>query len=515
MLRYGFPNQGFFSLQIPEEKRQQTEENLARIEIVSGSASVLKIDQELKHLIDEKWDWNVIQISEKEYLATFPNKTMLTTLSKSGGVEMSLHRIFAKVTKTGSEASASSVLQTGWVKLYNIHPRARYEEAVRLIAKLAGEVVVVDELSLIREGPVRVKLNGRNINKLRGFVEIFIGKVGHEVRFVAEEAMGSDQPRDPPPKKPEEESEDEEDDSHRASDQHWDKRRRGNKTNQQNQTDKGQTSSNQGLQHKKTGLQEEEIRDDVHQIGMGSERDEVKCKEIISIQTTEPLVEVAVSQEMLGDGFSSQEAEEEPIQETIQVIQPTEEMRSQPRDSDEQKAGKGESEVGGDKILVHVADGVLWMNKEKWPVLHLPETLSSSLGKQPKYTSTNTSETEQIAVDEENEEWEVISSGRGAGSATVEVLGRYGEQLSEESGGWKEAQSGKRRTVKQGFYPAVATRKSKQGEREESNEPNKLLLLAAMATTPGKVRSSKAGRMDATSEKLGGEIPGATEEVTA
>ena len=47
---------------------------------------------------------------------------------------------------------------------------ARNIEAVKLIAELAREVVVVDELSLIREGPIGVKLNGRCIEKLRGSV---------------------------------------------------------------------------------------------------------------------------------------------------------------------------------------------------------------------------------------------------------------------------------------------------------------------------------------------------------
>jgi hypothetical protein len=41
------------------------------------------------------------------------------------------------------------------------------------VATLAGEPVVVDELSLIETGPVRVKLNCRDPLKLRGFVTIF------------------------------------------------------------------------------------------------------------------------------------------------------------------------------------------------------------------------------------------------------------------------------------------------------------------------------------------------------
>ena len=65
---------------------------------------------------------------------------------------------------------------------------------------------MVDELTLIREGPVRVKPNRRDNSKLRVFVEIFINKVGYEIRFVPEEQGGStQQPKNNPPKKPNDE----------------------------------------------------------------------------------------------------------------------------------------------------------------------------------------------------------------------------------------------------------------------------------------------------------------------
>ena len=61
----------------------------------------------------------------------------------------------SKVSKSSLEANASSYLQTGWMKIYNIPFSTRTEEAMKQIAELAGEVVVIDELSLIRDGPVR------------------------------------------------------------------------------------------------------------------------------------------------------------------------------------------------------------------------------------------------------------------------------------------------------------------------------------------------------------------------
>jgi hypothetical protein len=55
------------------------------------------------------------------------------------------------------DPAASSVLQEGWVQLHEVPDQARSEEAATLIAEKAGDVIVVDEVSLIKVGPVRVK----------------------------------------------------------------------------------------------------------------------------------------------------------------------------------------------------------------------------------------------------------------------------------------------------------------------------------------------------------------------
>jgi hypothetical protein len=54
------------------------------------------------------------------------------------------------------------------------------------VSTLAGEPLLVDELSLIKTSPVRVKMNVRDPIKLKGFVTIFINKVGYEISFVSD-----------------------------------------------------------------------------------------------------------------------------------------------------------------------------------------------------------------------------------------------------------------------------------------------------------------------------------------
>ncbi|RLM68885.1 hypothetical protein C2845_PM17G14990 [Panicum miliaceum] len=56
---FGFPGQGYYSLKIPHLKAQKQEENVGCLQILSGAASADKVEDELKQLIDEKWDWRV------------------------------------------------------------------------------------------------------------------------------------------------------------------------------------------------------------------------------------------------------------------------------------------------------------------------------------------------------------------------------------------------------------------------------------------------------------------------
>jgi hypothetical protein len=110
----------------------------------------------------------------------------LETFSRSSGFELALHKIVITVSPTDINPAVSSKLQEGLVMMYNIPDEAKSVDAVTAIAELAGEVVVVDEVSLIKVGPARVKIRARDIEKVRGFVEVFIEGEGVDIKFVPE-----------------------------------------------------------------------------------------------------------------------------------------------------------------------------------------------------------------------------------------------------------------------------------------------------------------------------------------
>jgi hypothetical protein len=99
---------------------------------------------------------------------------------------MSLHGIKVRILKTDMDSDATEILQADWVKIYGVPAIALKEEVIMKIASQVGDPILVDELSLIKASPVRVKMYCRDPTKLRGFVKIFFNRVGYEVIFIVE-----------------------------------------------------------------------------------------------------------------------------------------------------------------------------------------------------------------------------------------------------------------------------------------------------------------------------------------
>jgi hypothetical protein len=194
---YGFAilEQGFYIIQIhgTDEARKTS----CIIQVLQGDASMKNIEDELKNLIDSKWQWQVKQVDTNEFTVVFPNKSSLGTFSKTSKMVMSLHGIKVKFLKSNNDPEAIEVLHTTWVKIYGLPTIAYKEEVIMKIATLAGEPLLVDELSLIKDGPARVKLNCRDPLKLRAFGRIFFNRIGYEIHFVSEKYK-VDKPTFPP-----------------------------------------------------------------------------------------------------------------------------------------------------------------------------------------------------------------------------------------------------------------------------------------------------------------------------
>ncbi|KAF8665851.1 hypothetical protein HU200_053931 [Digitaria exilis] len=81
------------------------------------------------------------------------------------GFTMALYNTWATVTPSSRDPAASSTLQTGWIRLSNVPDRGRSVEVVTLIGELAGNVIVVDELSLIKEDIIELRFRPEILTK--------------------------------------------------------------------------------------------------------------------------------------------------------------------------------------------------------------------------------------------------------------------------------------------------------------------------------------------------------------
>jgi hypothetical protein len=77
---------------------------------VAGGGSEKKIE-EMKNLINNKWDWQVRQMDVNEFVIVFPDKGTFDTFSKISEILMNVHGIKVKILKSNMDPDAVEMLQ--------------------------------------------------------------------------------------------------------------------------------------------------------------------------------------------------------------------------------------------------------------------------------------------------------------------------------------------------------------------------------------------------------------------
>ncbi|CAD6273003.1 unnamed protein product [Miscanthus lutarioriparius] len=185
MYGFGVLGQGFYAFNFPEHKvkiRQTT----SLLTVIEEEATKAKLDRDLKNLVNESWDFKVRKIHPKEFIVVFPDKGSLDAFNKLSKFQMSIYGLKEKIEETNRDPETLFILQTFWLKVHNIPNLAKEEEEVKEIVGLVVEPLVVDELSLVRAGPIRVQSRCRNPGAIKGSIKIFFDGVGTFIRFEVE-----------------------------------------------------------------------------------------------------------------------------------------------------------------------------------------------------------------------------------------------------------------------------------------------------------------------------------------
>jgi hypothetical protein len=127
---------------------------------------------------------------QQEFLVVFPDKNSLETFVKLKCFEMSLFGLKGSLERANVDPETSSMLQTVWIKISNVLVPAREVEIIKEMGALVAEPLVVDEVSLIKPGPVRFQGRCRNPTAIEGDLEFFINGKGVMLGFEVEGKKG-------------------------------------------------------------------------------------------------------------------------------------------------------------------------------------------------------------------------------------------------------------------------------------------------------------------------------------
>ncbi|CAL4933356.1 unnamed protein product [Urochloa decumbens] len=408
MYGFGVAGQGFYSIEIPENKA--TESFNATLLILEGNASESKLDNELKNLVNATWDFHVRQATNGEFRAAFPDQGSIDTLSKLSEIKLALYGIKVKIISSKIDPSATTVLQTTWIKIYGIPDFAREEDVIREIASLAGEPIKIDDFSLSRDEPVRVRINCRNPADINGYIEIFFNGVGREIRYVAEGSTGRRLPKGGGPPGPGKKDDKQGKDNGRKEDEDMN-RKKPHKSGRSDEYNDKETDLSQDSQ--------EDCMEDLvtnESPPRGSNSLVLDQFPLAAFHPTIGMIHLQENLEMncpalepnIQQTNDTQQSESQ-MKKNLEVLPVMDnEVDSNGQNSQESvilslEKSKGEKGKTTDKIVVHSLEGTYLMDKDKWPVLKLPEEQAHS--EEDMLDNTSNFSLEVITEEEDNQGW--------------------------------------------------------------------------------------------------------------
>jgi len=141
---FGFGNQGqgFYAMELLEAQVRNAQA-VGLISVQEGLATEDKLNEELRLVVNDKWDFQVKQIFPNEFMIIFPDKGTLATFSKVTNFELPIHKLKVKISISKQDPKATSLLQTCWIKVHNVPMIAKELNVVKGLATLVGQPLVV------------------------------------------------------------------------------------------------------------------------------------------------------------------------------------------------------------------------------------------------------------------------------------------------------------------------------------------------------------------------------------
>lgn len=197
----GLPGCSFFALdrEIPEASPIPSLSNVGIISVQDKRVSPQILLDELKVWDEGGWDWQIRQLSEFEFAATFPSKESLQMISSCSSFTLPLNRLVVSVKAASNGSKSISSLSDVWVLVEDVPPSMRTSAFLMAFGVLIGKPIEVDQESLAILGPARLRIWCVDPLCIHGSLDVFPVAGGFRLRVRVEGASGPVSPPPPPP----------------------------------------------------------------------------------------------------------------------------------------------------------------------------------------------------------------------------------------------------------------------------------------------------------------------------
>ncbi|KAK1696200.1 hypothetical protein QYE76_012897 [Lolium multiflorum] len=221
---------GFYNIDVePLRGSQAPGEVFAAIISFKGKPlSEEMLSDELKHLVDELWDWQVRKLSEVEFSVVFPSRETLRLSTGSGKLHLPLSKKDTTIREAFLAPKPSVMLPSTWVRLTGVPEDLMTKERLMAAFVMVGRPFEVDELSLKKRDtePIRMRFHCRFPERIKGSIQVFVNGEGFTVGVQAEASpRGGPGGSGGPPKPPTHQDEDEDESDGFSTDNEWNRHR--------------------------------------------------------------------------------------------------------------------------------------------------------------------------------------------------------------------------------------------------------------------------------------------------
>jgi hypothetical protein len=180
---------GFFNIEVEPLLPQVAGEVFAAVvQLQSKLLSESELSDELKHLVDEAWDWQVAKVSETEFSVRFPSRETLRMSTRSGRIFLPLSQSEAKIREAFIEVRPGKALPSVWVQISGLPKDLLTKERIMASLTMIGRPMDVDELSVKKHEtePIRVRFQCRHPERIKGTVQLCVNGEPYTISLQAE-----------------------------------------------------------------------------------------------------------------------------------------------------------------------------------------------------------------------------------------------------------------------------------------------------------------------------------------